>query len=165
MKQTYLSSRNRDRINLPIHIVFLDFTQFNRSITDVFPIHLFPCFEEIFWIFKCYEPVFCLFVSISIGFPIPSPVLQIDLKFVGDSSERRERREESSTRKNEASRTFSLSLSLTTLHLQNEGYLLNAASSVRSFTSFDKSPTNRRNHSGISLLQDLCKTRLGRSMA
>jgi hypothetical protein len=31
---------------------------------------------------------------------------------------------------------------------------LNAASNVRSLTSFDKSPTNSRNHSGYQLLRD-----------
>lgn len=35
--------------------------------------------------------------------------------------------------------------SLTTLHLQYDGYFENAALSVLSFTSFDKSPTKRRN--------------------
>lgn len=37
------------------------------------------------------------------------------------------------------------SLSLTTLHLMYDGYLANAALSVLSLTSFERSPTNSRN--------------------
>jgi hypothetical protein len=47
--------------------------------------------------------------------------------------------------------------SLTTLHLQYDGYLAKAALSVLSFTSFDRSPTNRRNHATCEEVTRLAK--------
>ena len=41
------------------------------------------------------------------------------------------------------------SLSLTTLHLMYDGYLANAALSVLSLTSFERSPTNSRNQAAL----------------